>query len=92
MTISDHLSDFFDKDVILDVAPPVVYIGRLIEANDFFFTLADVDVHEIPPGGVTKEVYVMGARRNGIQPTRKLVKVKQSDVLSLTRLSDVIMY
>lgn len=92
MSQSDPYHDLYDHNVVIDVAPPVVYIGRLVEANDRFVTLADVDVHDLNSGIVTKEVYVMESRRNGIQPNRKLIKIKQSEVLSLSRLDDVILY
>ncbi len=84
--------DLFDKEVIIDMDVPSVYIGRLVEANEHFLTVADADVHALGDSTVTKEVYVMGVRRNGIQPTRKLVKVKQAKVLSISLLEDIILY
>lgn len=92
MTDTDPYASLYDVEVVIDVAPPVVYIGRLIEANEYFVTLADVDVHDLRNPTVTKEVYIMEIRRNGIQPNRRLVKIKQQEVLSMSRLDDVILY
>lgn len=92
MSTDDAYQELYDKAVVVDVAPPIVYIGRLVEANDYFVTLADVDVHEFRGSGVTKEVYVMETKRNGVQPNRKLVKIKQQEVVSLSVLSDIIVY
>lgn len=89
---SDLCQDWFDKDVVLDSAAPITYIGRLIEANDQFYTLADVDVHDMRNSAVTKEVYTMEVARNGVQPNRKLVKVRCGEVISLSLLEDIILY
>lgn len=92
MDTSEQYREFFDQEVVVDVAPPVVYIGRLVEGNEYFITLADVDIHDLRVSTVSKEIYIMEARKHGVQPNRKLVKVKQSEVLSLSKLSDIIVY
>lgn len=92
MDTSELYKDFFDTDVVVDVAPPVVYVGRMIEANEYFITLADVDVHDLRVSTVSKEIYIMESRKHGVQPNRKLAKIKQSEVLSLSKLSDIIVY
>jgi hypothetical protein len=92
MTLDEALKAYRDEVVVIDVAPPVVYIGRLAEADAHFVTLREVDVHELQSASVTKEVYVMEARRNGVQPTRQEVKIKASQVLSLSRLEDTILF
>ena len=92
MDLAAAYREFLDQCVVIDVESPVVYIGRLLEANECFVTLADVDIHDLRNSTVSKEVYVMEAAQNGIQPNRRIVKVKQSEVLSISRLSDVIVY
>jgi len=89
---SDAYRDLYDRQVVVDVRVPTVYIGRLIEANEHFVTLAEADVHELHESTVTKEVYVMESRRNGVQPNRRVVRIKQDEVLSLSALDDIILY
>lgn len=92
MDIAEAYKELLDKTVVVDIASPVVYIGRLEDVNEFFVTLADADIHDLTPGGLTKEVYLMEANRNGNVPNRKMVKIKQSEVLGLSLLDDVILY
>lgn len=83
--------DWLGKQVVLDVAPPLIYIGRLAAVDGFFLTLEEADVHELR-GSTSKEVYLMEARRNGVQPNRRLARVKKSEVISVSLLDDVILY
>ena len=92
MSVADGLRDWIGQTVVVDVTNPTVYIGRLDAADEYFVTLADADDHELRGGTVSKEIYVMEAIRNGLQPSRKLVKLKQAEILSLSRAEDIILY
>ena len=89
---ADALADCLGRPVVIDVTQPIVYIGTLCAADEDFFTLEQVDVHELAGGNVTKEVYVMEVARNGIQPTREKVRLKQAEVISLSALDEIIIY
>lgn len=84
--------EFRGREIVVDVTPPVVYIGRLEAVDETFLLLADVDVHDLRDSPVSKEVYIMEAREHGIRPSRRRVAVKQCEVLSLSLLDDIIVY
>ena len=92
MNTSEAYKEFVGQEVVVDVESPVVYIGRLVEADSGFVTLAEVDIHDLRISTTSKEVYVMEAKRFGVQPNRKLIKIVRNAVLSLSRLEDVIVY
>jgi small nuclear ribonucleoprotein (snRNP)-like protein len=83
---------FLGKEVVVDMSPPVVYIGVLAAADDYFLTLENADVHDLRNAVTSKEIYVMETARNGLQPNRKSVSLRQSEILSLSALADVIVY
>ena len=86
------LQDLLGKVVVVDVAPPVIYIGTLSAVDSAFITLENADVHPLWNSSTSKEVYLMEARRNGVQPTRRRVLVMRSEMLSISLLDDVVLY
>ena len=81
---------YMEKEVVLDCRGPFVYLGRLTGADAFFFTLEDVDVHDMHDGHTPKEKYILDARSSGIKKNRKKVHVRRDVVVSLSLLEDVI--
>ena len=92
MSLTPTLALLVGQAVVVDVAPPVVYIGTLTEAADAFVVLENADVHPLWNSTTSKELYVMEVRRNGVQPTRKKVWLKMAEILSVSRLEDVILF
>jgi hypothetical protein len=88
----DALAAYYGKDVVLDTAGPLVYIGRLLSVDSHFFTLSDVDVHDMNDGHAPKEKYILDALKFGIKKNRARVLVRRGEVLSLSLLEDVISY
>ncbi|MHC4883837.1 MAG: hypothetical protein ACYTGH_02005 [Planctomycetota bacterium] len=86
---SDPYSEFLNQVVVLDTATSLFYLGRLVEAGEYFLTLEEVDVQDGSRCQVAKEVYLMEALRDGINSNRERVKVKQSAVISISALDDV---
>jgi small nuclear ribonucleoprotein (snRNP)-like protein len=88
----ERLAAFLGQDVVLDTRGPLVYLGRLAGVDEHFFALEDVDVHDLSEGATTKERYVLDARKHGIKKSRAAVLVRKAEVMSLSRLEDVIPY
>jgi hypothetical protein len=80
------------RDVVLDTRGPLVYIGVLGSADTHYFTLTDVDVHDMHDGHAPKEKYILDARKYGIKKNRARVLVRRDEVVSLSLLEDVIDY
>ncbi len=89
---ADILAQYLNKQVVLDTRAHIFYIGILSGLDEWFYTLADVDVHDHSESTSTKEIYIMDTKRFGIRKNRAKVLVKKSEVISISLLSDVAEY
>ena len=81
----------------LDVRVPQLVVAdtraaMAVAADAFFFTLAQVDVHDMMDGHTPKEKYILDARKYGVKKNRARVLVRRDEVVSLSLLEDVIDY
>lgn len=94
MTTSEReeLAPFVDQDVVLDTRGELLYIGKLKHAGDWFLELVDADVHDLMESRTSKELYILEAAKFGIKKNRHSVHVRKVEVVSISRLADVIIY
>lgn len=87
----DHIYQHLQgRIVVLDLTSPYVYIGTLIRWDPMYLHLQDADVHDLRDTKTSREIYLVEARRLGINSNRKLVMVRIADVVSISALDDVI--
>ncbi len=55
------VASLLNVEVVLDVAGPYVYLGRLVDGDAKFLALADADVHDLRDTATTREEYVIAA-------------------------------
>jgi len=77
------------RQVVLDTAGPVVYLGRLVDCSASGFWLEAADAHNQNEGHATKEQYIQEASEEGVRINRKRVFVMGQAVISLSALDDV---
>jgi small nuclear ribonucleoprotein (snRNP)-like protein len=87
-----ELDGFMEKEVVLDTRGALLYLGRLVKVLDHYYELADADVHDVVEGRTSKELYIMEARKHGLKKNRKSVFVRKAEIVSISRLEDVIEY
>lgn len=80
------------SNVVIDTNSPYLYIGKLIEVDEWFITLTDVDVHDQHEGSSTKEYYIIEAKKYGIKVNRKKVSIRKAQIISFSRLDEVVEY
>ena len=88
----DELTAFVGQDVVLDTRGALLYIGKLKQAGDWFLELVDADVHDLEESRTSKELYVLDAAKFGIKKNRHSVHVRKVEVVSISKLTDVIIY
>lgn len=88
----DAMGRLVGSVVVLDTSTPYVYLGTLKEWQEHYLVLTDADVHDTSEGHSGKELYVLEARRNGVQKNRNEVTVRRSLVVSVSRLDDVALF
>jgi len=54
--------------------------------------LADADVHPCEDSQSTREFYVLETKKNGIRANRRMVHVMRTEIVSVSRLTDVVDY
>ncbi|MBI2193207.1 MAG: hypothetical protein HYU36_14600 [Planctomycetes bacterium] len=90
--IQDSVSTLLGKAVVLDTRTPFIYIGVLQGVDEFLFILEGADVHDMTASTTPKELYILEARRFGIQRSRHRVFVRADQVVSFSLLEEVILY
>ena len=76
--------------VVLDMCSPYVILGKLVEAQADCLLLDEVDVHDLRDTTTTREKYVLDSRMHGIRANRRRAAVRLADLVSMSRLEDVI--
>jgi len=92
MDIHAELADLIGREVVIDTHSPYVYLGTLESFTENFVTLSGVDVHDMTGSHSTKELYIMQARKLGIARSRTRVKLMTREVVSISRLEDVLVF
>lgn len=91
-SIAESLAHSLGQEVVLDTDTSLLYLGTLSAIDDFTVTLEGADVHDMKESSGSKEVYILEARRHGIQRNRHRVFVRAAHVISFSLLKDVILY
>ena len=78
------------REVVLDIASPFVYVGRLTGIDANYLILEQADVHDLRDTTKTREVYIVDSRKLGVRANRQRVLVRIDEVISLSALDDVI--
>ncbi|MGE0606020.1 MAG: hypothetical protein AB7O62_02765 [Pirellulales bacterium] len=83
-------SELIGQIVVLDLASPWVYIGRLTKDEADYLVLEDVDAHDLRDTSTSREKYVLDCRLHGVTPNRRQTWVNRRDLVGVTRLDDII--
>ena len=87
-----ELKDFLTQTVVLDTRGPLLYLGTLDSIGEAFFTLTNADVHDMASATKSKEVYIMESAKHGVRTNRASVHVRKTQIVSISKLSDVVLY
>ncbi len=91
-TSGDGWSEWIGQTVVLDIASPYVYLGRLVRSDDRFLLLEEVDVHDLRDTAISREKYVLDSRRDGIRANRHQAWVALREIVGISKLDDVVLY
>ena len=78
------------REVVLDLASQYVILGTLRGGDAHHYLIENADVHDLRDTTTSRELYVLDAKRHGINANRKRVFVRKDGVVSLSTLADVI--
>jgi len=77
-------------EVVLDLASQYVILGTFKGCDALHYIIDNADVHDLRDTTTSRELYVLDAKRHGINANRKRVFVRKDGVVSLSNLADVI--
>ena len=88
--LAQVLEAYVGRQVVLDTAGPIVYLGNLKEVNEAGFWIENADIHDSREGHAGKELYIYESKVGGVRSNRKRVFVMRSTVISLSALDEVV--
>ena len=86
--LADELRKYIGRQVVIDTSGTLIYIGTLSDVGTHLLRLENADVHDLAESRTTREVYLYEAARIGIQPNRRAVMVRITQIMSITALED----
>ena len=88
--VTQSIQELIGKEVVLDTAGPVTYLGTLKTICPEGFWLENADFRDRVEGHATKERYICEAKERGIRPNRQRLFVFSHVVISISSLDEVI--
>jgi hypothetical protein len=83
------LDEYVGEKVVIDLKSPFVCLGTLLRFDDHFLELKSADFHDLRDTDTSRENYVAASVATGIKRNRKKVLLFRSDVVAVSRLTDV---
>jgi len=83
---------FIGQQVVVDTPYSILYLGTLEKENEDTIEIFDVDVHDMTESLTSKEQYIMEAARDGIKSNRRHCTIKQTAIISISLLSDILIF
>jgi small nuclear ribonucleoprotein (snRNP)-like protein len=84
------LDDLLNQQVVIDFRDEYVCLGTLSRVEDHYFELRNADLHDLRDTDTSRENYVAASVRTGIKRNRKRVVVFRSEIVAISRISDVV--
>ena len=91
-SFAPELDRLVGQQVVVDTKGPYVYIGVLEKIERSSVLLKDCDVHDTRQSSTSNELYLIQALKNGVRSSRYAVYVFLKEVVSISRLQDVVLY
>jgi hypothetical protein len=90
MSSESPLDALEGRQVVLDLASQYVILGTFRGRDAHHYLIDNADVHDLRDTTTSRELYVLDAKRHGINANRKRVFVRMDGVVSLSDLADVV--
>ncbi len=91
-SFAPELKALVGEQVVVDTKGPFVYIGVLTRLDSGTLLLSDVDVHDLRDSVSSVDRYLIDTLKHGVRVNRHSVRVLAREVVSISRLSDIVPY
>lgn len=76
--------------VVLDLESPYVIMGTYRGTEGPHYIVENADMHDLRDTTTTRDLYVLDAKRHGVNCNRQRVLVRSEGVVGISLLADVI--
>jgi hypothetical protein len=90
MNESSAFETLLGQAVVIDLTGPFVILGKLRGVEGPYYVVEEADLHDLRDTTTTRDIYVLDAKRHGVNSNRKRVFVRCEGVVGISRLADVI--
>ena len=90
--VSNAVRRYLNQYIVVDTSSDFIFIGKLMEIDEYFVTLVDADVHDRRESPSMNEKYIMDSKTYGVRCNRRRVHIRLDTVISISVLEDVIEY
>jgi hypothetical protein len=84
------LESLVGQVVVLDLTSPYVIIGTYRGVDGVHYVVEESDIHDLRDTTTTRDLYVLDAKRHGVNCNRRRTFVRCDGVVSISRLDDVV--
>jgi hypothetical protein len=84
------LDEFLNEKVVIDLHSTYVCMGTLTRLDEHFIEVKNADFHDLRDTDTDRENYVAASAATGIKRNRKKVIIFRSEVVAISKLSDVV--
>jgi hypothetical protein len=84
------LNELVNEKVVIDLHSPYVCLGTLTRLDEHTIEVSHADLHDLRDTDTSRENYVAASAATGIKRNRKRVLIFRSEIVAISRLSDVV--
>ena len=89
---SNAIPRYQNQYIVVDTSSDFIFIGKLMDIDEYFVTLVEADVHDRRESPSMNEKYIMDSKMYGVRCNRRRVHIRLDRVISISALDDVIEY
>jgi hypothetical protein len=90
LMLKQKMAGYVNKVVVLDTSTKWIYIGTLVEEDNSFFVLKEVDAFDVSDTALSKQEYVRMVKKDGVAPNRSKALVLKTIVTGITLVEDIL--
>ncbi|MCZ2343454.1 MAG: hypothetical protein LC104_16920 [Bacteroidales bacterium] len=84
------LEEFLHQKVVIDFRGEYVCLGTLKSVSGEFLEVRNADLHDLRDTLTSRENYIAEAVRTGVKRNRKRVLIRQSEVVAVALIADIV--
>lgn len=90
MEEASALKTLVGQVIVLDLASQYVILGTYRGSDGPYYLVDDADIHDLRDTATTRDLYVLDAKRHGVNCNRRRVLVRCEGVVGISLLAAVI--